>query len=84
MCCINTVIDTQIIKIYKVCQVDLTYRGIFGPAERVRYMAYRLTSDISTKEVVKATDTLSVALTDTVKATDTCWASIIACLCLYL
>ena len=35
----------------QVCRVDPIYCDIFGPAERVRYMACRLTSDIFTKGV---------------------------------
>ena len=48
--CCNTATNTKIIQIFKVCRVDPIYPDIFGPAERLRYMACRLTSDISTKD----------------------------------
>ena len=36
-------------EVLQVYRMDLIYRDIFGPAERVEYMACRLTSDIFTK-----------------------------------
>ena len=48
-CKCNTATNTKIIKIW-VFWVDPIYCRSIDPAERVRYMTCRLTSDISTKE----------------------------------
>ena len=47
-CKCNTATNTKIIKIW-VFRVDPIYCRYIDPAERVRYMTCRLTSDISTK-----------------------------------